>query len=104
MPIIDLPFCGKKIAYGEVTPASATHTVVTGLAFVESCVASFVGDPTITMMYVGANKGNQTGTPAAGSIIIESTKPTDPAGADSDAAPIASTTPRGSVTWLAIGR
>jgi len=88
-----------KIARGTVTPASATETVVTGLATVVAVVASLKGAPTLTHLLVAGDVGNQAGAPAAGSIYIKSYKPT----AAADVTPIAATTPWGAVDWIAVG-
>lgn len=90
---------GYKIARGTVTPTSASHTVVTGLATVVSAVASLKGAPTLTHMFTAADIGDQAGSPAAGSILIKSYKPT----ATGDVTPIASTTPWAAVDWIAVG-
>lgn len=90
---------GYKIARGTITPTTASDTVVTGLATVVAAVASLKGAPTLTHMFVAADIGNQSGAPAAGSILIKSYKPT----AAADCTPIAATTPWGAVDWIAIG-
>ncbi len=90
---------GYKIARGTVTPTSASHTVVTGLAAVVAAVASLKGAPTLTHLITAADIGDQAGAPAAGSILIKSYKPTGAA----DVTPIAATTPWGAVDWIAIG-
>lgn len=98
-PLIDLPDVGKRIAHGQVTPTTATETVVTGLSLVDDCWVSLEADPTLTMMWVSADKGDQAGSPAAGSLIVQSTKPTGAA----DVTVLASTTPWGVVNWIAVG-
>lgn len=90
---------GYKIARGTVTPTSASHTVVTGLATVVAAVASLKGAPTLTHLITAADVGDQAGAPAAGSILIKSYKPTGAA----DVTPVAATTPWGAVDWIAIG-
>ncbi|PWV90260.1 hypothetical protein DFQ01_14436 [Paenibacillus cellulosilyticus] len=90
---------GYKVARGTVTPTSASHTVATGLTTVVAAVATLRGTPTLTHLWVGADVGNQSGAPAAGSILIKSWKPT----ASGDVTPIAATTPWGAVDWIAIG-
>lgn len=90
---------GYKIARGTVTPTSASHTVVTGLATVVAAVTSLKGAPTLTHLITAADIGDQAGAPAAGSILIKSYKPTGAA----DVTPIAATTPWGAVDWIAIG-
>lgn len=98
------PFIGgKSLASGTETPTDGSATVATGLSLVDSCVASFDGSPVITCMFCHADKGDQAGSPAAGSIFIITEKPTDPAGTDSDITPIAATTPFVAVNWIAVG-
>ena len=94
---------GKAIATGVATPTDGSITVVTGLSNVDVVICSFDGDPIVTCMFAHADKGNQSGAPAAGSINIVTTKPTDIAGTDSDITPIAATTPFVDVNWIAIG-
>jgi hypothetical protein len=88
-----------KLARGTVTPASASHTVVTGLTTVVAAVASLKGAPSLTHLWSGADIGDQAGTPAAGSILIKSKKPT----ATGDVTPIDATTPWSAVDWIAVG-
>jgi hypothetical protein len=90
---------GYKIARGTVTPTSGSHTVVTGLTTVVAVVASLRGAPTITHTIVAGDVGNQSGAPAAGSVLIKSYKPTS----TTDTTPIAATTPWSAVDWIAIG-
>ena len=90
---------GYKVARGTVTPTSASHTVVTGLTTVVAAVASLKGAPTLTHMFTAADIGDQAGTPAAGSILVKSYKPTGVA----DVTPIAATTPWSAVDWICIG-
>lgn len=94
---------GKSFAAGVATPTDGSLTVVTGLSLVDSVVCSFDGDPVVTCMFAHADKGDQAGSPAAGSIFIVTTKPTDIAGTDSDITPIAATTPFVDVNWIAVG-
>ena len=90
---------GYKLARGQVTPTSASHTVVTGLATVVAAVAVLEDAPTLTHMFTQADIGDQAGTPAAGSILVASQKPTG----SGDVTPIAATTPWGKVSWIAVG-
>lgn len=90
---------GYKIARGVATIGTASDTVVTGLATVVGVVVSLVGDPSLTHMWSTATVGNQSGAPAAGSIIIKSWKPT----ATGDVTPIAADTVFANVAWIAIG-
>lgn len=90
---------GYKIARGTLTPTAASQTVVTGLTTVVAVVASLKGAPTLTHNLVAADIGNQSGAPAAGSILIKSYKPTS----STDVTPVAATTPWSAVDWIAIG-
>lgn len=90
---------GKVIAFGTVTPTSAAETVVTGLSNVDFSIASLRDLGVITHDRSGADVGDQAGSPAAGSIIIRSQKPTD----TTLTTPIPATTPWVAVDWIAIG-
>src|SRR5262245_3784655 len=63
---------GYKIARGQMTTATATDTVVTGLATVVSAVANMEDAPVIGADRANATIGDQAGAPAAGSIVIKS--------------------------------
>jgi hypothetical protein len=89
----------SRIASGTITPTTGTETVVTGLATVLRAVAGFQSAPTLTHMFVEADVGDQAGTPAAGSILIRSKKPT----AAANVTPIAATTPWSAIDWVAVG-
>lgn len=88
-----------KIARGVFTPTAGQDTVATGLATVVAVVVSLVVNPTLTHMWSGADVGNQSGAPVAGSILINSAKPTG----TGDVTPIAATTPWVETNWIAIG-
>lgn len=90
---------GYKLARGTLTPDSEAVTVATGLATVVAVVASLKRAPVITHMWVAADIGDQSGAPAAGSIYINTTKPT----AVDNVTPIDATTPWADVDWIAIG-
>jgi hypothetical protein len=90
---------GYKIARGQATTGSASDTVVTGLATVVSAVAVLEDAPVIGCTSAQAVIGDQAGTPAAGSILIKTWKPT----ATNDATPTAATTTGKKVNWIAIG-
>ena len=90
---------GYKVARGSVTPVSSSDTVVTGLATVVAVVVQFKGAPTLTHMFNAGDIGDQAGTPAAGSFLLKSYKPT----ASGDVTPTASSTPWAAVDWFAIG-
>jgi len=90
---------GYKVARGQMTTASASDTVVTGLTTVVSAVANMEDAPVIGADRSNAAIGDQAGAPAAGSILIKSYKPT----ATGDATPIAATTFSKKVNWVAVG-
>lgn len=67
---------GYKVARGVHTQAAASDTVVTGLATVVAVVVTFQSAPTVKQLYCAASIGNQSGAPAAGSVLINTYKPT----------------------------
>ena len=87
-----------KEVSGQHTTASASDTVITGLAVVTSVVAQLDDDPVDGCMHVTASLGDQAGTPAAGSILIKTWKSTD-----ADASLVAATTTSKKVNWIAKG-
>jgi hypothetical protein len=91
---------GYRIARGEHIQAAASDTVVTGLSTVIAVVA-VPRTRTIKQLFFNSSPGDQAGTPAAGSILITSQKPT----AVNDVTPIAATdfTDNIKVDWIAIG-
>jgi len=90
---------GYKIARGQGTTVTASDTIVTGLATVIAALAVLDDSPVIGCDRALASIGDQAGTPAAGSILLKTFKPT----ATGDATPIAATTFTKKVNWLAIG-
>lgn len=91
---------GKTFAAGQTTLTSAATTVVTGLSSVDEVVASLESDPVLTCDRVSATIGNQSGAPAAGSVILKAWMPT----ATGDATPIAATGfASKKVNWIAVG-
>ncbi len=90
---------GRKIAFGQHTTVAAADTVVTGLATVVSVVASYETDPADANCYVSAQKGDQAGSPAAGSIIIKTWQNTG----GTDPTPAAAGAFSKLVNWIAIG-
>jgi hypothetical protein len=90
---------GYKIARGQATTASASDTVVTGLATVVAAVGVLEDAPVIGCTDAQAVIGDQAGAPAAGSILIKTWKPT----ATNDATPTAATTTGKKVNWIAVG-
>lgn len=91
---------GYKIARGEHTQVAASDTVVTGLATVVSVLAS-PRTRTVKQLFFNASPGDQASSPAAGSILITSQKPT----AVNDVTPTAATdfTDNIVVDWVAVG-
>ena len=92
---------GYKIARGEHVQVAASDTVVTGLTTVVSVTAT----PrlvSVKQMWFGASIGDQAGTPAAGSILITSYKPTNNT---NDSTPTAATdfSENIKVNWIAVG-
>lgn len=90
---------GYKIARGVDTPTGGSDTIATGLSTVVAVVVSLEDEPTLTHMWSQGDAGDQAGSPAAGSFILTSSKPT----ASNDVTPIAATTPWSPVHWIAIG-
>ena len=90
---------GYKIARGVTTTASASDTVVTGLATVVAAVASLEDAPGLGLMSAQAVVGDQAGAPAAGSILVKTWKAT----ASGDCTPIAATVFTKKVSWIAVG-
>lgn len=93
---------GYKVARGVHTQAAASDTVVTGLTTVVAVVAQFSSAPTVKQLHVSATIGDQAGTPAAGSILIRTYKPTS---STNDATPTAATdfTDNLGIAWVAVG-
>lgn len=92
---------GYKLARGVHTQVAASDTIVTGLATVVAALATFQSAPTIKQLSVTADIGNQTGAPAAGSILVKTFKPT----AVNDVTPIPATdfTDNIKFGWIAVG-
>jgi hypothetical protein len=90
-----------RIARGVHTQVAASDTVVTGLATVVAVIVGFGGAPTVKQLFCAGSIGNQSGAPAAGSILITTYKPT----AVNDVTPTAATdfTDNVKVAWIAIG-
>lgn len=93
---------GYKVARGQHVQVAASDTVVTGLATVVAVVASFDTGPTVKQLHVAAGIGDQAGTPAAGSILLKTFKPTSSV---NDATPTAATdfTDNLKINWIAVG-
>jgi hypothetical protein len=92
---------GYKIARGVHAQVAASDTVVTGLATVVAVIVAFGGAPTVKQLFCAGDIGNQSGAPAAGSILITTYKPT----AVNDVTPTAATdfTDNVKIAWVAIG-
>lgn len=90
---------GKSIASGSFTPLADAETIVTGLSLVDCAIASIAGIPIATHSVSIADKGDQAGAPAAGSIIIRTRKTTD----TTLTLPIASSGTELVTDWIAIG-
>lgn len=88
-----------RLAAGIHTTASATDTVVTGLAHVIGAVAQFETDVADANMHAQAVVGDQAGSPAAGSIVVKTWKTSG-----SDPTPIAADAFSKKVSWIAFGR
>ena len=67
--------------------------------FFDAVVVSLKGAPSLTHFISAGDIGDQAGTPAAGSFLLKSYKPTG----SGDVTPIAATTPWSAVDWIAIG-
>ncbi|MDI4231441.1 DUF2190 family protein [Bradyrhizobium sp. Arg237L] len=96
---LDGPAGGLRVVGGQLTTATASDTVVTGLSKVLSAVASFESDPGDDPMLVSAQIGDQAGAPVAGSIVVKTWKNTG----GTDPTPVAATTFAKKVNWIAIG-
>lgn len=98
-PEVDGIASGYKLARGVSTPTGGSDTIATTLATVVAVAVALEDEPTLTHMWSQADIGDQAGSPAAGSFILTSSKPT----ATGNVTPIASTTPFSPVNWVAIG-
>jgi hypothetical protein len=89
---------GYKVARG-VAAVTGTGTVVTGLSTVVAVIATPASDPDgVALAAVSATIGDQSGAPAAGSVILKCWKVT----AVDNATLIAATAAQ-NVNWIAIG-
>lgn len=86
-----------KTASGQATTATASDTVVTGLAAVTSCSATLDAGPSADPEIATCSIGNQSSAPAAGSIYIQTWKTLG-------STPVASTTFSKKVNWIAVGQ
>lgn len=92
---------GYKIARGTNTQVAASDTVVTGLTTVVAATGSWHSAPTVNQLFLNVDIGDQAGTPAAGSILIKTYKPT----AVDNVTPTAATdfTDNLKIDWIAVG-
>ncbi len=90
---------GLKIAAGQATTASASDTIVTGLAKLIGVVATEDSDPVDDPEWVSASIGDQNGSPAAGSFLLKTWKNTS----GTDPTPVAASTFSKKVNWVAFG-
>lgn len=93
---------GYRLARGQQTTVTAADTVVTGLTTVLSVVATLESAPTDTCDIASAQVGNQSGAPAAGSIVINTWKVTT-GGAAGNPTLVAATAFSKLVNWIAVG-
>ena len=96
---VSAPIGGLRVVQGQLATGTAADTVATGLTTVLRVVASLESDPVLTAEWVTAQVGNQTGAPAAGSIVIKTWEATS----NANPTPIAATTFGKLVNWIAIG-
>jgi len=89
---------GTRVVFGTHTTVAAADTVVTGLAVVLMVIAGWETLIADANYNVQAQKGDQAGTPAAGSIVIRTFK-TD----GTDPTPVAADAFSKLVNWIAIG-
>lgn len=88
-----------QVRYGTHTTVAAVDTVVTGLAVVLAIIVSPDSDPIDAASSVTATAGDQAGTPAAGSVLINSWMMTS----DADVTLKVATTFSKKVGWVAFG-
>jgi len=90
---------GKRLVGGQATTVTASDTIVTGLTTVIAAGASLDSAPVVTCTFASASIGDQAGTPAAGSILLQTWMPTN----SSTTTPIAATTFSKKANWWAFG-
>ena len=88
-----------KFAAGQHTTVAAADTVVTGLATVVAAFAQLDDNPGDNPITANASVGDQAGSPAAGSILVNTWQDTG----GTDPTPVAATTFSKKVNWFAIG-
>lgn len=87
---------GYRIARGVATTVTASDTIVTGLTTVVAAVANLDAGPVVGAEIANASIGNQSGAPAAGSILIQTWSTLG-------GTPVGATTFTLKVDWIAIG-
>jgi hypothetical protein len=85
-----------KIARGQATTQTASDTIVTGLTTVVAAIANLQDAPIVAAELATASIGDQAGTPAAGSILLQTWK-------TMGGTPVAATTFSLKANWIAIG-
>lgn len=90
---------GTRFVAGQATTATASDTIVTGLAKVAGVVASLNDAPSDDPSWVSGDIGDQAGAPAAGSFLLKTWKNTG----GTDPTPLAATTFSKKVNWIAFG-
>lgn len=95
--LLDAPG-GLKMAAGQATTATASDTIVTGLALLVAAVATYDTDPADANTYVSASIGDQAGAPAAGSFLLKTWKQSG-----TDPTPVAADAFSKKVNWIAFG-
>jgi hypothetical protein len=78
-----------------------SDTIATGLATVVAVAVSFKSAPTVKQLFCAGDVGDQAGTPAAGSFLLKTYKPT--AVNDVTPAPATDFTDNLSFDWVAVG-
>lgn len=86
----------KRVAFGQLSNASASDTVVTGLTTVASCIAVLDDEVSTDPENATCSIGDQAGAPAAGSVLIKTWKTLG-------GTPAAATTFTKKVNWFASG-
>jgi hypothetical protein len=90
---------GLRAVAAQVATVTASDTIVTGLNTVVAVVANLDSAPVLTCDRATGSIGNQSGAPAAGSILINTWMPTSV----SNPTPIAATTFGKNVNYVAYG-
>ena len=85
-----------RVVTGQATTVTASDTVVTGLTTVTACIANLDSAPTTDPEIATCSIGNQTGSPAAGSILVQTWKTLG-------GTPAAATTFSKKANWVAWG-